>query len=86
VRGANRASSARAAGGEAAAKAIIDVVAITKRLRRASPKTGERRSLRQIAQELARMGHLNERGQPYKAASIKAMVDGPMPAGHAQDQ
>jgi hypothetical protein len=62
-----------------AAKAIIEVIATAKRLRRASPKTGEFRSFRQIAKELASMGHLNERGQRYNAASIKAMIDGPMP-------
>jgi hypothetical protein len=55
-------------------------VAIAKRLRRASPKSGERRSFRQIAKELASMGHLNERGRPYNATSIKAMVDGPKPS------
>jgi hypothetical protein len=61
------------------AEARPEVVAEAKRLRRASPKTGERRSFREIAKQLASMGHLNERGQPYNAASIKAMIDGPMP-------
>ena len=36
-----------------------------KRLRRASPLNGERRSLRKISEELAAMGFLNERGKPY---------------------
>ena len=36
-----------------------EVVAVAKRLHRASPKTGERRSLRKIAAELATLGHLN---------------------------
>jgi hypothetical protein len=31
-------------------------------LHRISPKTGKRRSLRQIAKELAALGYLNERG------------------------
>jgi hypothetical protein len=60
---------------------IIEVIATAKRLRRANPRTGERRSFRQIARELQSMGHLNERGYPYNAASIKAMVDRPTPAG-----
>jgi DNA invertase Pin-like site-specific DNA recombinase len=77
----SRVERARGAGGEAAAKMIIEAIATAKRLRRASPKTGERRSFRQIAGELQSLGHLNERGQPYNAASIKAMVDGPMPEG-----
>lgn len=62
------------------AEARPEVVREAKRLRRASPKDGKRRSFRQIAQELARMGHLNERGRAYNAASIKAMVDGLMPS------
>ena len=50
------------------------VVAEAKRLHRASPKTGERRSLRKIAAELAAMGHLNERGAPFSAKSVRAML------------
>jgi DNA invertase Pin-like site-specific DNA recombinase len=61
------------------AEARPEVVAEAKRLRRASPKTGERRSFRQIAKQLESMGHINERGRPYNATSIKAMIDGPMP-------
>lgn len=53
-----------------------DVVAMAKRLRRASPKTGERRSLRDIAAELAAAGHVNVNGAPYNAKSIKAMLEG----------
>jgi DNA invertase Pin-like site-specific DNA recombinase len=52
-----------------------EVVAMAKRLRRASPKTGERRSLRQISAELAATGYLNERGQPFHPKSIKSMIE-----------
>jgi DNA invertase Pin-like site-specific DNA recombinase len=52
-----------------------ELVALVKRLRRASPKTGERRSLRDIAAELERLGHLNERRQPFNAKSIKSMLE-----------
>src|SRR5262245_61450749 len=55
-----------------------------KRLRRANPKTGERRSYRQIAKMLKDMGHLNERGAEFNAQSIKNMVDGPMPSGDGE--
>jgi hypothetical protein len=51
------------------------IVTLLKRLRRASPKTGERRSLRQIAAELAAAGYLNERGQLFNPKSIKAMLE-----------
>jgi hypothetical protein len=50
------------------------VVAQAKRLARASPKTGERRSLRKFAAELAELGHLNVNGQPYSAKSVRAML------------
>jgi len=51
-----------------------DVVALAKRLHRASPKTGERRSLREIAAELAKAGHLNENGRPFHPKSVQAML------------
>jgi hypothetical protein len=50
---------------------------MAKHLAQAS-RTGERRSLRQIAAKLAEMGHVNDAGNPFAAASIKAMVEGPM--------
>jgi hypothetical protein len=34
-------------------------------------------SLRRIAAKLAEAGHVNERGQPYNAQSIRAMLKGP---------
>jgi DNA invertase Pin-like site-specific DNA recombinase len=52
-----------------------DVVREAKRLARKSPKTGEARSLRQIAAELAKLGHLSPSGKPYEAMSVKRMVE-----------
>ena len=52
-----------------------EAVALAKRLRRASPKTGERRSLRAISAMLAEARHLNEHGRPFNHRSIKAMVE-----------
>jgi DNA invertase Pin-like site-specific DNA recombinase len=54
-----------------------DLVALVRRMRRARPKGGQR-SLREISAALAAQGHLNERGQPYAAASIQSML-GPRP-------
>jgi DNA invertase Pin-like site-specific DNA recombinase len=51
-----------------------EVVAMAKRLRRRSPKTGERRSLRQIAEELAAAGFVNERGLPFHPQSVQALL------------
>ncbi|UWQ17072.1 recombinase family protein [Jannaschia sp. M317] len=45
-----------------------------KRLYRRSPKTHQRRSLRQIANVLAEAGHTSPSGQPYTASSVKAML------------
>jgi DNA invertase Pin-like site-specific DNA recombinase len=56
-----------------------EAVALAKRLRRASPKTGERLSFREISQRLSDAGHLNERGQPFNPQSVRAMLEGPQP-------
>ena len=52
-----------------------EAVKLAKRLRRKSPKTGKRRSLRLTAQVLSQDGHLNENGAIYSPRAIKAMVD-----------
>jgi len=52
---------------------------VAKRLRRASPLNGKRRSFRKISRELAAMGHLTRHGTPFSASAVQAMVDGPMP-------
>ena len=62
-------------GRKAHAELHPDVVALAKRLRSASPKTGERLSYRKISAQLKTLGFVNERGQPYNPKSIKAMVD-----------
>jgi len=51
-----------------------ELVALAKKLHRHNPKTGEWKSLRLIAAELAGMGHLNIHGRPFAAEPIKAMV------------
>jgi hypothetical protein len=56
-----------------------EVVREAKRLHRASPLNGERRSFRRISEELAAMGHLTGRGTPFSASAVQAMVDGPTP-------
>jgi DNA invertase Pin-like site-specific DNA recombinase len=56
-----------------------DVVAAAKRLYRANPKTGERRSLRDISAALEGLGFLNEFGKPYHPQSIQRMIEGDRP-------
>ncbi|MGE0052939.1 MAG: recombinase family protein [Hyphomicrobium sp.] len=53
---------------------ISGAMDLAKRLRRASPKTGERLSFRKISTKLAEAGYLNAVGQPYNAKSVRAMV------------
>ena len=54
-----------------------DAVALAKRLHRASPKTGERMSLRRISAELKAVDFHNEQGEPFHAQSIRNMLSGP---------
>jgi DNA invertase Pin-like site-specific DNA recombinase len=56
-----------------------EAVALAKRLRRASPKTGERLSFREISTRLKDAGHVNEHGQHFNQQSIRAMIEGPQP-------
>ena len=52
-----------------------ELVALAKKLHRRNPKTGQRLSLRAIAAELERQGHVNMHGCRFAAASIQAMVE-----------
>lgn len=45
-----------------------------RRLARKSPKTGRRRSLRQISASLADLGYMGPSGKPYGAESVKRML------------
>jgi DNA invertase Pin-like site-specific DNA recombinase len=53
-----------------------DLVVQAKRLRRKSPKGGQR-SLREVAAELAKLGFFNERGRPFSASSVSSMLGAP---------
>lgn len=52
-----------------------DLVSEAKRLRRRSPK-GHRRSLREVAAELARLGYVNGASRPFSPSSVKSMLEG----------
>lgn len=69
-----RRETGKCEGRKSHAEARPEAVRLAKRLRRASPKTGGRRSLRAISAALAAEGHLNERGKAFAATSIKAML------------
>jgi len=70
-----RATGVKVEGRKSHAELRPEVVSEAKRLYRRSPKTGERRSLREISAELAAMGHLGSTGRPFSPSIIKAMVE-----------
>jgi DNA invertase Pin-like site-specific DNA recombinase len=51
-----------------------ELVREAKRLARKNPKTGEKRSLRRIAEELAGSGFLNGKGRPFAAAQVARLI------------
>jgi DNA invertase Pin-like site-specific DNA recombinase len=64
-----------------------EAVRLAKRLHRANPVSGQCRSLRKISAELAATGHMmvrkyrgSEVPRPFNPATIKAMIEGQMPA------
>ena len=61
-------------GRKAHAEVNPEAVALAKRLRRASPKTGERMSLRRISAELKVAGFVNAHGREFNPNSIRSMV------------
>ena len=69
-----RAKDGKCEGRKSHAEMHPDVVAAAKRLRRASPRTGERRSLRKIGEELQSLGFVNANGTAYAPKSVQAML------------
>jgi hypothetical protein len=83
-----RKANGKCEGRKSLAELYPGVVREAKRLARANPKNGERRSLRRIAAELAKMGeslaaagalevakgYYASNGRPYSAKSIRAML------------
>ena len=50
------------------------MVGEARRLRRKNPKSGKRRSLRQVAAELAELGFTRDNGEPHSAMTIKRVT------------
>ena len=65
-----QATGKKVEGRKSLAEMYPEAVKTARRLRRASPKTGERLSFREISVRLAEAGHLNEHGQPFNAQSV----------------
>jgi DNA invertase Pin-like site-specific DNA recombinase len=69
-----RATGKKVEGRKSHAQERPEIVTLAKRLHRANPKTGKRRSLREISAELAAAGHLNQNGRPFHPKSVQAML------------
>lgn len=80
LRGArDRASAAagkRIEGRKGYAETHPEMVKAAKRLARKSPKTGKARSLREIAAELAKLGHMTTEGNVFSAGQIQRLLGG----------
>jgi hypothetical protein len=71
-----RATGVKVEGRKSHAELRPEVVSEARRLYRRSPKTGERRSLREISAELASMGYLGATGRSFSPSIVKTMVEG----------
>ncbi|NIX75314.1 recombinase family protein [Microvirga sp. c23x22] len=70
-----RATGVKVEGRKSHAETRPEMISEAKRLRRRSPKTGKCRSLREIADELARKGYKAASGRPFSSSVVKAMVE-----------
>lgn len=71
-----RATGVKVEGRKALAELQPELVTFAKRLHRRNPKTGERRSLRAIADELARQGYKSKSGSALAPSVVKRLLDG----------
>lgn len=62
-------------GRKALTEVHADLAREAKRLRRASPLTGERRSYRKIAEELEKLGYRTSTGKPYSPSMVKRILE-----------
>lgn len=69
-----RASGEKVEGRKSHKELNADMVDLAKKLHR-YPVNGKRRSLREIAAELATQGYVGSNGQPFAAMSIKRMIE-----------
>ncbi len=65
----------RVEGRKGYAKMSPGLVRKPKRLRRASPRTGKRRSLREVAAELAHLGYMTNTGRSLAVNQVVRLLD-----------
>ena len=71
---ASTAAGRRVEGRKGYADTNPELVKEARRLARRSPKTGKARSLREIAAELARLGHVTTAGRAFSAAQVQRLL------------
>lgn len=72
---ASKAAGRRVEGNHGYRVSSPELIKEAKRLARKSPKTGKARSLREIAAELAKLGHMTAKGQPFSASQVQRLID-----------
>ena len=68
-----RAVGVKVEGRRSYAELVPEAVELARKLRRSRPKGGER-TLRVIADELAKAGFMTSKGKPYAAAAVARMI------------
>lgn len=71
---ASKAAGHRVEGRKGYAETNPELVKEAKRLARRNPKTGKVRSLREIAAELAELGHMNGAGKEFSAMQVRRLL------------
>lgn len=74
-----RAALGKCEGRKSLAETQPEVVALARKLYRRNPTTGTRRSMREIADELAKAGHKNSKGNTYQVTAVRRMVGAEAP-------
>jgi len=74
-----RAETGKCEGRKSIAETMPDVVALARKLYRRNPATGERRSMREIADGLAAAGFKNGKGNVYQVTAVRRMVGAEAP-------
>lgn len=76
-----RAERGKCEGRKSHAESRPEIIREVRRLARRSPKTGKRRSFREISTELARLGFVTLTGRPISHTTVISLVAGGFPSG-----
>lgn len=74
-----RAQTGKCEGRKSIAETSPATVELARKLYRRNSSTGKRRSMREIAEELAKAGHRNGRGNVYQVTAVRRMVGAERP-------